>query len=231
MEKKLTDFQVETLIENIIQTKKENKLESLKKVYIKRLRESKSKKETFKILNELYSKNNTLIYEGYGKEIIYENFLSDIFKQGLGGSWKTVKEYVYRQILNKVNEMFGNKINDELLYAISLGLADIDLSTHWRKFLSPVKNCEFFSDAIMDGVVEYYISKKVNDTFGQTFLGDAIRNAFSDALLDQQNIQQLQDSMSKVVCTAIRSAFGAVSGQFAPSGATPPKGAPIPAVS
>ena len=39
-------------------------------------------------------------------------------------------------------------------------------------------------------------------------MGDSIRNAVSDALLNQENVQALQNVVGNIVCKTLQAAFG-----------------------
>lgn len=208
MKNKLTDYQVENLIENIVNENKNYKVENFKRKYINKLKECKTKKEKFAVLSELYSMRYKTLNEGQGQKFLTEGILSDIVSSGLGGSWNTVKEFIYKAILGKVNEMFGNRLEPSLISAMAIGLSNIDLAKDWRRFLSPIQNCEFFAAKILKGVSEHYVDKKIDSMFGDTFIGDTIRNALFDAVGQEEHVEAIKNKVTGAVCNAIRSAFG-----------------------
>ena len=96
----------------------------------------------------------------------------------------------------------------DLLNGISIGLANLDWVEDLGKLLSPVKNCKFISDKLIGSVFEYYIDKKIDQTFGDTKIGDALRNAVVDAFNDQKHVQAIQDIFNDMFCKVLTSMFG-----------------------
>lgn len=224
--KTLTPFQIENLIESLVKdelNKKEKKrrVSPLGETFIKKWKTCKTKKEKFLFFETVFSQRKKVLNEGKNHNSIDEG-LMDLFSSVAGGGWSTFKEWVFSKIIKKVAELFGAEGDPELIKAISIGLANIDWTENWRKVLSPVQNCNFFANAIADSVIEYYIDKKLDEMFGDTTLGDTIRNAVVDALRDEEHVQKIQDLVISVVCKAVSTlfsgkGFGDILGKMKPS--------------
>ena len=209
--KKLTHFEVENLIENLVvkNTKKRKTITPLGETFINKWKTLKTKKEKFMFFENIMSKKTSLLNEGLtSKSNSIDEGLFDLFTSGVKGGWSTFKEFMFQKILTKVASMFGSEGDPDLIKGLSIGLSNIDWTDNWRKLLSPVENCEFFADAMVDGVIEYYVAKKVDDMFGNTVLGDTLRNAVVDSLNDQEHVQGIQNMLINIVCKATRSLFG-----------------------
>jgi hypothetical protein len=207
MKNKLTEYQVENIIENIVKKNEDSKVENFKKHYIKKLKECDNKKETFRVLDELYSMQTKFINEGYNEKYVNENMLKDIFSLGLSGGWQSVKEYIYRKLLSSISKFLGIQSNPEMIRAMSIGLSNIDFTENWRKFLSPVKNCEFFAEAIVTGLVEYYLAKKVSEVIPDSVFGSTVRNSVIEFLRTNKSSKEFQGEIYGKICDGIRSAF------------------------
>ena len=206
--KKLTDYQIENLIETVIQTSKDKKINDLNIYYTDKWNNTKTKIERLEFFNEFFKNRKTLLNEGYSNDEINEGLLGDLFSKGLGGFKSTFKEWISDKIISGLTSMFGIKIDPELLNAFKIGIANLNWSQDWAKLLSPVKNCNYFANVILDSVIEYYINKKIIKMFGDTVLSNSIRNALSDALTDEKYIQTIQNALSGVLCTALQKLFG-----------------------
>lgn len=209
--KKLTDLQLENIIEDTIQKKRKNKINSLVEYYSKKWNNCSTKKERFEFFNELYKRRNNLINEGYSSVTIDENIIGDLFRKGGGGFLSTFKEWLSKKIIGKIASMISSNPDPDLINALSIGFANLDWTRDWTKLISPVKNCEYISDVMVDSVIEYYVDKKVDKMFGDSVFGDSMRNAIMDALNDQKNVQSLQNVITNIICKAIRSVFGKTS--------------------
>jgi len=205
--KKLTDFQIENLIESTVQNDRLSKRKKIKEYHIKKWNSCKTKKERFEFFNEFYQRRNVLINEGYGYDMD-EGIVSDLFSSGLGGLKSSFKEWISKKIVGGIASMFGAQADPDLLNAISIGLANLNWTQDWPKLVSPVKNCEYISDVLVDSVLEYYVDKKVDTMFGQSILGDSLRNAVMDALNDEQHVQSIQNALTGIICKALRAMFG-----------------------
>lgn len=204
---KLTDFQIENLIESMIQKNKKTNRNKLKEYYTKKWYSCKTKKERFNFLDEFFIRKNKMINEGYDVSLD-ENVLVDLFKSGIGGGVNTFKEWFASKVVNGVARLFGSEVDRDLLNAISIGLANLDWTQDLGKLLSPVKNCKFISDLLIDSVLEYYIDKKIDKTFGDTVIGDTLRNAVVDALNDEKHVQAIQNVFNDMFCKVLTSMFG-----------------------
>ena len=204
---KLTDFQIEHLIESMIQKNKKTKRNKLKEYYTKKWYSCKTKKERFNFLDEFFIRKNRMINEGYDVSLD-ENVLVDLFKSGIGGGVNTFKEWFASKVVNGIAKFFGTEVDRDLLNGISIGLANLDWVEDLGKLLSPVKNCKFIADKLIGSVFEYYIDKKIDQTFGDTKIGDALRNAVVDAFNDQKHVQAIQDIFNDMFCKVLTSMFG-----------------------
>lgn len=205
--KKLTDFQIENLIESTIEKNQKLKRIKLKENYSKKWYSCRTKKERYQFFNEFFIRRKKLVLEGYDTSMD-EGILSDLFSSGLGGFKSTFKEWLSSKIVNGIASMFGSSVDKDLLNAISIGLANLDWSKDWTKLVSPVKNCNYIADVLIDSVLEYYIDKKVDNMFGDSILGDSLRNAVMDALNDEQHVQSIQNALSGMFCKVLTNLFG-----------------------
>lgn len=201
--KKLTEFQIENLIETIVRKNKINEFETLKRTYIRKWNLCENKRERFKFFNDLFLHRRKMIREGYSPNMIDEGWITDLFKSGTKGFVSTFKEWIARNVVG----FLGVK-DPGLQNAIAIGLANLDWTEDWTKLMSPVKNCNYFADVIVDSVLEYYIDKKMDDWVGSGPIGSALRNAISDALTDETHVQKLQDSITGILCSALQKSFG-----------------------
>jgi hypothetical protein len=209
--KKLTHFEVENLIENLVvdSTKKSKKISPLGETFIKKWRTCKTKKDKFMFFEQVMDKKRSLLSEGLdSKSSMIDEGLFDLFKSVGVGGWSTFKEWMFQKLLTKIASMFGSQGDPDLIKGLSIGLSNIDWTDNWRKLLSPVQNCEFFANAMVDGVIEYYVDKKIDTMFGDTVFGDTLRNAVVDALNDEKHVQSIQNILINIVCKATRSLFG-----------------------
>lgn len=225
---KLTDFQVENLIESMIQKNKKTKEKQLTEFYIKKWNNCKTKKDRFEFFNEFFSRRKKLINEGYDVSLD-EGILSSLFSGGLGGLKSTFKEWIVKKILG------GLGIQDEGLKAkIAMGFANLNWTQDWTKFLSPIKNCSYFADVVADSIMEYYASKLTSKVFGTGVFGDTLRNAISDSLTDEKHVQAIQDAISGVLCSVLQKIFGGGSimdtVKSAMGGGSKPSGSPEPSL-
>ena len=230
--KKLTDFQIEHLIENTINKKNNFKNKKLVEFYVKKWNKCESKKERYQFFNEFFVTRKKMLNEGYNQRMIDEGIFSTLLSGGLGGFKSTFKEWLAGKLVSALG------VSDPgLKNAIAIGLANLSWSKDWTKILSPVKNCRYFTDVILDSVIEYYIDKGLKNWagIGTGTLGTAFRNAISDALTDEKYVQQLEDSVGNILCSALEKIFGGgvtdtiknVMGGASGS----PSGTPTPAVS
>lgn len=206
---KLTPIQLEEIIENSVM--KANKQiiaeQKLFTSFKNKWNKCKTKSDRFKCLDELFLIRKKLINEGKSVKSIDENWLTDLFSGGLGGFKSTFKEWISRKIVGSVLSLF--KINDPYFkQALVIGLANVNWSEDWSKFLSPVKNCRFLSDLIIDSIAEYYIDKKAKQMFGGGVLMDSMRNAVVDSFRNKETIQKIQDIVEKPFCDFIQKMFG-----------------------
>ena len=208
---KLTDFQIENLIESMVQKNKKTKRIKLKEFYIKKWNNCSTKRERHEFFNEFFLRRKKLINEGLDVRMD-EGVLGDLFSGGLGGFKSTFKEWLTKKIVNGIASMFGSSVDPLLINAISIGLANLDWTKDWTKLVSPIKNCEYISDVLVDSVLEYYVDKKVDQMFGDSVLGDSLRNAVMDALSDETHVQSIQNALSGMFCKVIRNLFGGESG-------------------
>ena len=204
---KLTDFQIENLIESMVQKNKKTKRTQLKEYYIKKWNNCTTKRERHQFFNEFFTRRKKLINEGQDVRMD-EGILGDLFSGGLGGFKSTFKEWLSKKIVNGIASMFGASADPLLINAISIGLANLDWTKDWTKLVSPIKNCEYISDVLVDSVLEYYVDKKVDQMFGDSVLGDSLRNAVMDALSDETHVQSIQNALSGMFCKVIRNIFG-----------------------
>lgn len=203
--KKLTDFQIEHLIENTINKKNNFKNKKLVEFYVKKWNKCETKKERYQFFNEFFINRKRMISEGYNQRMIDEGLFSSLLGSGLGGFKSTFKEWLAGKLVGALG------VSDpELKNKIAIALANLDWTRDWSKLLSPIKNCRYFTDVILDSVIEYYIDKGLKDWVGvgTGTLGNAFRNAVSDALTDQKYVQQLQDSIGNILCGALEKMFG-----------------------
>ncbi len=207
--KKLTSIQLEEIIENSV-VKANKQIVAEQKLFTSfktKWNKSKTKSDRFKCLDELFLVRKKLINEGKSVKSIDENWLTDLFSGGLGGFKSTFKEWISRKVIGGVMSLFGT--NDPYLkQALAIGLSNINWSQDWSKFLSPVKNCKFLSDLIVDSIAEYYVDKKAKQMFGGGVLMDTMRNAIVDSFTDQATVQKLQDIVEKPFCNFIQKMFG-----------------------
>lgn len=201
--KKLTELQIENLIETIVRKNKNNEFEHLRKTYIRKWNLCENKQERFKFFDELFLHRKKMIKEGYSQSSIDEGWITDLFKGGTKGFVSTAKEWFVRKVVG----FLGVK-DPGLQNAIAIGLANLDWTEDWTKLMSPIKNCNYFADVIVDSVIEYYIDKKMDEWVGSGTLGSALRNAISDALTDETHVQKIQDAITGVLCSALQKAFG-----------------------
>lgn len=202
--KKLTDFQVENLIEETIINKTNLVSENFNKSFVKKWNKTKNKDERFKVLDEHFLTRKKLLSEGYNVELIDEGILGDILKGGAGGFISTFKEWLTNKLLGALG------IQDPLLKkSIAIGIANLSWRRDFTKLLSPIKNCRYFSNVILDSIIEVYLNKKITDFIGTGgALQDSIRNAVLDALNSEKHLQSLEDSVGNVICSALEKLFG-----------------------
>ena len=103
--KKLTDFQIENLIESMIQKNKKTKRKELKEYYIKKWHDCSSKKERFEFFNEFFSTRKKMLKEGYDTTL-NEGILMDLLGGGLGGFKSTFKEWISKKIVSGIASVF-----------------------------------------------------------------------------------------------------------------------------
>lgn len=200
---KLTDFQIENLIETTIKNNKKIKNSKLIEFYKNKWDSCKTKREKHEFLNEFFSKRKKMINEGYDVSMLDENFLSSLFTGGLGGFKSTFKEWLAGKLVSALG------VEDpELKKAISISIANLSWTKDWTKLLSPIKNCEYFASQIIHDVMEYYIAKKADTWFGGGVFASSLRNAVVDSLNSEEHIKSLENSISGIVCNAIRKVFG-----------------------
>lgn len=209
--KTLTPIQLESLIEKSV-SKASQDIEFNKNLvseFTKTWDKSKTKKERFKCLDELFITRKKLISEGKDVTLMDESWLSDLFTGGLGGFKSTFKEWISRKIIGMISHLWPGGINTEIKQALAIGLSNANWSQDWNKFLSPVKNCKFLSDLVVDSLIEYYLDKKVRQTFtgGGVFV-DSIRNAVVDGLRNQETVQKIENFIEVPFCNFITKVFG-----------------------
>lgn len=203
--KKLNEFQVENLIETMVNDRKNRSKKILLEYYINKWNNCRTKKEKFKFFDDFFAVRRKMLNEGYNNYYIHEGLFGDLFSSGTRGFKEMIKEWLVKKLLKALG------VEDPgLKQAIAIGLSNISWSQNLTKFLSPLKNCRFFSNAIMDGVIEYYGREKMSDWVGVGggMIGDTFANAIFNALNDSSLVQPIQDSIGNAVCTAIEQAFG-----------------------
>lgn len=206
--------------EIISKSKKNKKISPLGKKLINTFQKCETKEEKFSFFESILSERRKIINEDRHLSKLDEGIF-DFFTSGIKGGWSTFKEYFFQKLLSGVAKMLGHSGDSKLIKAMSIGMANIDWSQNWKKVFSPVKNCEFFADELADGIIEYYIDEKLDSMFGDTKLGDTLRNAVVDALADQKFVQSIQNLLIDVVCKVVRSIFGDRR-SIAPSSSTTP---------
>ena len=207
---KLTPIQLEQLIENCV-TKANKEILSERQFiasFKTKWNSKKTKEERFKCLDELFLTRKKLINEGKSVKSIDENWMTDLFSRGLGGFKETFKEWISGKIVGMVLGLFN--VNDPYLKrALVIGMANLNWSEDWTKFLSPVKNCKYLSDKVVDSILEYYLAKKVSNMFpgGGVFV-DSMRNAITGALGNQETIQKIENIVEVPFCKLLQKVFG-----------------------
>ena len=200
--KKLTNFQVENLIENIVLENKKEKIIELKEYYTNKWKNCKNKKERFEFFNEFFYNRKKLIREGYDTSMD-EGILSSLLSGGLGGFKSTFKEWIVGKLLNALG------VNDpDLKNALTISIANLSWSKDFGKMMSPLKNCEYFAQKIAHGVIEYYVRNKFTEWFGGGVFADTVRNAMVDGLSEESHVAYVGDSITKPICDALRKVFG-----------------------
>lgn len=203
--KKLTDFQIENLIETIVKEKKIINKSNIKEYYLNKWNNCKTKKEKFLFFEEIFSERKKMISEGYDSKIIDEGIFSDLFGTGVTGAKSAFKEWIAGKLISALG------VSDPgLKNAIAIGLGNLSWKRDWVKLLSPLKNCRYFTDIILDSVIEYYINKGLNNWFGvgSGTVGTVFRNAMSDTLTDSKFVQPIQNSVGNALCGALEKMFG-----------------------
>lgn len=201
--KKLTDFQIENLIESVIQNDKKIKAKKIVEHYTNRWNKCVTKKEKYEFFNEFFSNRKKLINEGYDVNLLDESILGSLFSGGLGGFKSAFKEWFAGKLVG-----FLGVDDPDLKKALSIGIANLDWTSDWSKLFSPIKNCEFFATQIAHSVIEYYVAKKADTWFGGGAFATALRNAVVDGLNSEQHIKTIEDSIAGIICNAIRKMFG-----------------------
>jgi hypothetical protein len=208
--KELTHIQIEQLIENsVIKASQDiSHSKNLALSFKKKWNNCKSKQDRFKCLDELFITRKKLISEGKNIQLIDEGWLSDLFSNGMGGFKSTFKEWISRKVISAVMSMLG--VNDpRLKQALAIGLANVNWSQDWPKFLTPVKNCKYLSDLVVDSIAEYYVDLKAREMFvgGGVFV-DSMRNALVDSFKNKETIQKIQDIVEIPFCKFMTKIFG-----------------------
>jgi len=201
--KTLSKKEINLLIENKIKstTKSNLILENYTKSYSNWMDSVSSKDEKFMVMDRILKTKNKLIVEGHDP-ILVEGWMGDLFKSFFGGNISTIKEWIVRKILNAVG------VKGELAEALTVGFSNLNWRRDWTKFLSPLQNCEYISDILVHSIIEYYVKRKVEETFGTGgFLANSLRNSIIDTLDSEEHIQKLQDMIYQPVCAALRNGF------------------------
>ena len=214
---KLTETQIKTLIDTVVEKEKAKQIPSLTSVEEKRL-----VKESFNLITE-----NTY----YGEENINEFFdvlhEKTVGLQEKGVSDKAIHEGLFDMIGGGINRLFGGSMQalgeksiswllDMLPFVKNLpksikdflimGLPNLFKKHGFSGFtiiMNPAKNCEKFADWFIDTLREYLLMKGLPKMGIES---GTLRNMIDDIINDA--FQGGQDAMNASICEKIHAFFG-----------------------
>ena len=155
----------------------------------------KTESQRNKFFNEILIESNYLNSQGFGEQLINEQFwdaLKGLFGTGAEGTFQYFKEYLAKQLITKLTPLDTDGwIGGVVIKAIgNVGLTDVGKLT----------NCNFLVPVLTKSIVEE-AADKIKKSVGMTGpFYDILRNSLAEMVEDSEFGQSIERNLSTLIC-------------------------------